>query len=85
MRKTHTYKYRIEVRANVYMSDFGRDTKMNDEQLESFRREYNASFLPGGVNEVKSGIVPRISRCTMIRQSDNAIVSRAHAPLFEIA
>lgn len=81
------YRYRIEIRANVPMTAFGRDRRMTAAELEAFRRDLNASFLPGGVNEPRQGaaIVPHVSRCTMVDQRTRAVVAVAAAPLFEVA
>jgi hypothetical protein len=84
-----TFKYRIEVTANVgYISSIGKNRKMTNEQLDDFRRSLNNSFLKGGANEVKDGIVPHISKMVMKPNAyfdTNKIVAQAVAPMFEVA
>lgn len=83
-----TFKYRIEIRANVSMTAFGRNRKMTDAQLEAFRQKMNQSFLKGGVNQARGNdTVPHISRMVMKPNAyfdRDQVIAVARAPMFEV-
>lgn len=89
MGRSVTPTFRVEVTANVHITDMFWSVKQSGkptaENAEKFRKMLNESFAPGGVNAPKGDeIVPHISKVRVIRQSTNAVVAEASAPLFEV-
>lgn len=91
MGRSTTPTYRVEFVANVPMSMGAWNGKINgratDANAERYRQSMNQSFQPGGVNSHVTeahGVVPHISKVVVIRQSSNAVVATAQAPMFEV-
>lgn len=83
MGRSTTPKYRIEFRANVHVTPFARDAKMNNVQLEQFRKDMNYSFNYGH-NRPKDGVIPHISGCTMVEQHTGNVIAKVNGPMFEV-
>lgn len=87
----NTYKYRIEITANVKMTPWGRNKKLTNAQLEELRQKINASFQFGGINfpslNAQNSIIPHISRLIMISNAyfdTNKVIAEARGPMFEV-
>lgn len=91
MGRSTTPTYRVEVVANVPMSWFGWDCRINGlptaANAEKFRTGYNATFQPNsGHPNATTGdrVVPHISKVQVIRQRTGAVVAEAVGPMFEV-
>jgi hypothetical protein len=85
MGKSVSFKYVMKVTANVAGLDiFGPDKKMTNAELEAYRVAMNQSFNKGGVNEVKVGTIPHISKIVLIHQASGKVVATATMPMFEV-
>jgi len=90
MGRTHTPKYRIEVReqgqramrvfACWYVKDKGKTTNKN---LESWVEHFNTSLEPGGVNE-HCGPKARISEAKIVNQKTGETLAHHQTPMFQV-
>jgi hypothetical protein len=89
MGKSITPTYRVEYRDNASRSTSSMcwRGKASKERLEQWRKDYNKSFNPGGVNYHVSqslGIVVHISHAWLIHQRTNECVAETKMPMFEL-
>ena len=92
MGRSTTPKYHAHYRDQSGWHDIGwdcrRDGVPSDIAAEEFRKRYNKSFQPGGVNGHLSeqlGYIPHISEVRVVRNDgSNRLVASATAPNFEV-
>lgn len=91
MGRVVTPTYRVETTTNVgRLTDMAwnckRDGRPTAENLEEWRKGYNRSFLPGGVNGPRhdSDVILHISSARIVRQSTGKAVAEVRAPMFEV-
>lgn len=84
MGRSTTCKYRIVFKMNVgTMTPFGKNAKMNNIQLEDYRKALNYSFNYGP-NKPKEGVIPHVTECKMIDQKTGEVIALVKAPMFEV-
>jgi hypothetical protein len=91
MGRSATPTHRVESTVNVgSIMPMAWNCKQNgratEDNLEKWRRDYNESFQPGGVNGPRNGtdVILHISSARLVHQSTGRIVAETKAPMFEV-
>ena len=96
MGRSYKLKYYVTYRDNTMSPamndnwityDSKRHGKPTDAVAENIRKKLNESFAPDGVNyhvSTARGVVIHVTKLKIIRQSDDAVMGEATAPMFEV-
>lgn len=91
--KTQTPKYRMEAsyisfanRRREFLSlewNCKQDGRPTVQNLERYRKAFNASLNAGGTNEHLQGVMSGFSRCKIVVQKTGEVIAEFNPPAFE--